>query len=383
MQSIQPEKPSTQVANDFNYYFANIEMNLANQFLSSKPTLVLPRIVENDFHLEEITHNEVISTINKMSLNKAAGHDGIPTRVLKDNIDILCTPICHVFNLAFASSSYPDILKRAKVVPVYKSGYSNQPENYRPISVLSVINTVFEKLISNRLKRFLNENNVICPQQHGFVPSRSTSTAVLTLTQLINSVLHQNKLIIEIFLDIKKAFDTVSHSILLQKLESYGVTNNSLEFFSSYLSSRKQMVVMSDYYSTYSTVTSGVPQGSVLGPILFSLYNDDLPNSLQNSNVLLYADDTALLFTGDTLPALQTHVMAELPRISSWFLENKLTLNSNKTKYVVFRSRRNNVDTSQINIRLNNSPIQEVDSFKYLGLIIDQHVHYYIGSPYS
>lgn len=302
---------------------------MANQILSSKPAPAFLRKVDNDFHLEEITHDELKSTINKMPLKKAAGHDGIPTRVLKDNIEILCSPICHVFNLAFATSSYPDILKIAKVVPVFKSGDSNQPENYRPMSVLSVINTVFEKLISKRVKRFINENNVICPQQHGFVPSRSTSTAVLTLSQLINSALHKNEVVIGILLDIKKAFDTVSHSILLQKLESYVITNNTLKFFSSYLSSRKQKVVMGD--STYSTVTSG---GIRARPSIILI--NDLPPALHSSNALMYADDTALLFTGDTLSALQINVMAELGRIFSWFVENKLTLNSNKTKYVVF-----------------------------------------------
>lgn len=188
---------------------------MANQILSSKPALAFPRKVDNDFHLEEINHDELISMINKKPLKKAAGHDGISTRILKVNIEILCSPICQVFNLAFATSSYPEILKTAKVVPVFTFADSNQPENYRPISVLSVINTVFEKLISKRVKRFLNKNNVICPQQHGFVPSRSTSTAVLTLSQLLNSALHQNKVVIGIFLDIN-TFVTV------EKLVAFG-----------------------------------------------------------------------------------------------------------------------------------------------------------------
>lgn len=187
--------------------------------------------------------------------------------------------------------------------------------------MLSVINTIFEKLISIQLKKYLQENHVICPQQHGFVPNRTTSSAVVTLAQVINSALHKNQLAIGVFLDIKKAFDSVNHSILINKLEKYGIIGNSLKFFASYLSSRKQKVVIDNHHSSYSDLTCGVPQGSVLGPILFSLYVNDLPLAIQNSTILMYADDTAIIFCGDSLSEMQDTILAVMHSIYYSFFE--------------------------------------------------------------
>lgn len=374
---ITPDNPTREVADNFNDYFTNIGLSLARKFPTHMQNLNAPCTVTNNFDLCDVTEDDIRQVINKLPGNKAAGHDAISSRILKENIDVLCGPLCHIFNHAFSSKTYPSILKTAKVIPVYKSGDRNLPDSYRPISVLSSINTTLEKLISSQLRRFLGEQNVLCPQQHGFVANRSTSTAVSMLTQYINSALHENNIAIAVFLDIRKAFDAISHSILLEKMHSYGIKGNSLDFFSSYLSARKQKVVIGDIKSSYGYIKCGVPQGSVLGPILFSLYINDVPRSLQRSRALMYADDTVLVFTGHSLADLQNDAMTDLSNISEWFARNQLTVNCTKTKYMVFHSRRKHIDAESLNLTINNTPIQQVPCFKYLGVTFDEHLHWH------
>ncbi|XP_075752074.1 vacuolar protein sorting-associated protein light isoform X4 [Rhipicephalus microplus] len=374
---ITPDNPTREVADNFNDYFTNIGLSLARKFPTHMQNLNAPCTVTNNFDLCDVTEDDIRQVINKLPGNKAAGHDAISSRILKENIDVLCGPLCHIFNHAFSSKTYPSILKTAKVIPVYKSGDRNLPDSYRPISVLSSINTTLEKLISSQLRHFLGEQNVLCPQQHGFVANRSTSTAVSMLTQYINSALHENNIAIAVFLDIRKAFDAISHSILLEKMHSYGIKGNSLDFFSSYLSARKQKVVIGDIKSSYGYIKCGVPQGSVLGPILFSLYINDVPRSLQRSRALMYADDTVLVFTGHSLADLQNDAMTDLSNISEWFARNQLTVNCTKTKYMVFHSRRKHIDAESLNLTINNTPIQQVPCFKYLGVTFDEHLHWH------
>lgn len=172
---ILPDNISSKVAEDFNAYFTSTGANLASQFCLSISAPSFPKLIDIDFNLAAVTTNEIKYVVAKMPVNKATGDDRIPVKVIKDNINLLCIPICHIFNHAFTCRIYPSSLKTPKVVPVYKSGDSNNPENYRPISVLSCLNTLFEKIIVLQLKRSLVDNDIICPQQHGFVPARSTA----------------------------------------------------------------------------------------------------------------------------------------------------------------------------------------------------------------
>lgn len=372
--TVVPDNPSTDVCNYFNTYFTNIGKIASNGPIADEAE-DFP-MTNNVFNINTVTQGDIINIVNQLSENKAVGYDAIQAKVVKQNIDILSVPLHHIINHAINSGSYPNVLKIARVVPVYKTGDPNNPNSYRPISVLSVINTIFEKLISIQLKKYLQENHVICPQQHGFVPNRTTSSAVVTLAQVINSALHKNQLAIGVFLDIKKAFDSVNHSILINKLEKYGIIGNSLKFFASYLSSRKQKVVIDNHHSSYSDLTCGVPQGSVLGPILFSLYVNDLPLAIQNSKILMYADDTAIIFCGDSLSEMQDTILAEMDSIYSWFLKSKLTINTDKTKCVIFHSRRKVIDNSSFSVYINDKPIENVTSFKYLGVVFDSHLHW-------
>lgn len=373
---IAPDNPTTNTSDNFNNFFTNVGKNFPAQSQADPLHSCQNKIFEEDFQLASVTTEEIRSEILKLPCNKAVGHDGITTKVLKAIVDLLSEPLSRIMNNSLQNGTYPNILKIARVVPIYKSGDRENPSSYRPISVLSIVNTLFEKVIRSRLCRFLGSNDIICPEQHGFITNRSTTTAVFTLAQFVNSVLHDNEIAVSVFLDIKKAFDTVSHSILLKKLESYyGFTEKTLQLFSSYLAERKQCVVFDRISSGFRKITCGIPQGTVLGPMLFSLYINDLPSALSRKTIM-YADDTALLFRGNSLCTLKKEITAELAQISAWFARNKLALNVAKTKYIIFHSRRKNLDYSHLGLEIDNAPIERVSAFKYLGVLIDENLNW-------
>lgn len=372
---IAPDRIDSENVDVFNIYFTNIGPALADCIPHGSCDVDYP-VVRSTFCLKPIEDTTVQNILTDMNANKAAGHDGITVKSLKDNVDLLCPVLTTIFNRNIERGTYPETLKIAKVSPIYKCGDINDPGSYRPISVLSVINTVFEKVISIQLKEYLSSNNILNESQHGFRTCRSTSSAVLELSQSICESLHKNELALVIFLDLKKAFDTVIHSILLKKLETHGFSGSTLNLFSSYLNNRQQFVKINNFTSSYSSVKTGVPQGSVLGPILFSLYINDFPSVLTSAKAVMYADDTALVYTGQALHEVMYMANTELTRVSSWFGANKLTLNKAKTNYMLFHSRHIHVNSASLQIYLDNSTLEQVNTIKYLGVTLDSSLNW-------
>lgn len=355
----------------FNAYFCTVGSRLMATAINEQYITYPPRN-PNTFKFTDITASEIVTVVSAMPVKFSVGCDNIPSLALKECIDILCVPLEKIFNLSFYTSTYPDLLKLSKIIPIHKAGDKNIPENYRPISILSTINIVFEKLIVRRIMSFLEGQSILTPCQHGFRKGRSTDTAVLSLSELINFHLNNNRTVVGIFLDIKKAFDTVNHSILLNKLECYGFRGMCLEFFKSYLENRKQAVQVADTRSEFLETTVGIPQGSVLGPIFFSLYINDLPCVVKNFSIFMYADDTALICAQDSPYHTFICANSELNDIHKWFSSNKLTLNTQKTKYIVFNSPRKLLQEHSRTLTLNNSALERVNTIKYLGVILDE-----------
>ena len=282
-------------------------------------------------------------------------------------------PLNHICNLSFASGTVPKNMKISKVVPLFKSGDKSQFTNYRPVALLKQFSKVLEKLFCKRLNKFIEKNNLISESQYGFRPSRSTSAALLELTEELTSSIDNGDSTIGVFIDLSKAFDTIDHTLLIKKLENFGIRGIVLEWLKSYLSDRKQYVKLNTSTSDLLPLVCGVPQGSVLGPILFILYVNDICNVSNILKLILFADDTNLFISGRDLPSLCHIITNELTKMYKWFNVNKLSLNVSKTNFMVFSNKKVN---QELNILINNMRIEQVENTKFLGVQIDNKLNW-------
>ena len=240
----------------------------------------------------------------------------IPVKLLKLIPDLIVIPLCNIINLSFVSGSFPDPLKIVKVIPIHKNGSTQDINNYRPISLLSIFDEIMEKIMHERLYKFLELNNILYSKQFGFRKNNSTIDALIKITDKIRESVDKGKYGCGIFIDLRKAFDTVNHNILLLKMEHYGVRGPSLQWFRSYLSERKQYVYINGECSELKQISCGVPQGSVLGTLLFLIYIDDLPNISKKLDLYLFADDTSKYYEDKSLENLEIRVNKELKNLS-------------------------------------------------------------------
>lgn len=295
-------------------------------------------------------------------------------------------PLTFLINSSLKQGIFPDDLKLAKVLPIYKSGSTTTLSNYRPISVLNYFSKIFEKVVYNKVINFLDEYNILVDNQFGFRQGHSTHHALITLVDKITKCMDNGDLVIGIFLDLKKCFDTVDHDILIKKLYAYGIRGTLCNWFKSYLSDRSQYVLYDGEESDIKPITCGVPQGSILGPLLFLIFINDFANASKTLYYVLFADDTNVFLAGKDIHVLVDQIQSELLKLSIWLQANKLTLNLDKTQYMVFhRAKRKTFD---INIKINDCVIEQVIYTKFLGVIIDNRLDWtnhisYISSKLS
>jgi hypothetical protein len=282
-----------------------------------------------------VSCSEISDAINQLQIKKTIDVNGMSTHILSKFSLCLSYPLKHVLSLSLNNGIVPNQLKIAKVIPVFKSGDKRLIENYRPISLLNVFSKVFEKIVHNRLTSFLNLNNIISPRQFGFRKSHSTVHPLTLFTNSIGRALNDKEHSIAIFCDLKKAFDTVDHKILLKKLAKIGVCEAALKWFESYLSNRFQYVSIGSSASRLLRINIGVPQGSILGPLLFIIYINDLPK-ISRLLSFLFADDTTLLSSHSDLNLLIEHVNHEFQKVVHYFRAHKLSIHPAKTKFILF-----------------------------------------------
>ena len=363
------------IASEFNDYFLDSIKNISNNIEDTNVSYMeyMPPSNDKTAFFIPSSVSEVSQLISSFK-NKTSDIDSIPTKVFKLIANYISLPISCLFNQSLEEGSFPVCLKRARVVPIIKKGDPHILANYRPISTLPFLAKVFEKLMASRANKFLLKNNILNMCQFGFKSDFGTNDALISFMNYVYDKLINLDHIFILFLDYSRAFDTINHDILLNKLYHYGFRGNSYKWFCSYLSDRYQLV---DYYghrSCETLIDTGVPQGSVLGPLLFTIYVNDFFKCSQVFKSILYADDTTLLYSHKDFKLLIEHVNNELVNISNWTKSNKLSINLNKTKYMIISNKY--FDTNDCQVVLDDEVIERVRNFKFLGVIVDENLNF-------
>ena len=370
-----PEK----ISEAFNEYFSAIGTSLSQSLTSSKvsfESFVKPLHANADpFRFECVTITQVLQMLNGLSKSKGTGIDNISGKILKVAASAISPSLTYLFNWAISSCCFPDDWKVAKVMPLFKKGDRNLPDNYRPISILPSISKLIERILYDQLFNHLTACDVLHERQFGFRKFHSTTSALLDSTNSWYTNMDRGYYNLVVFLDLKKAFDTVNHELLLRKFELYGITCNALELLKSYLTDRKQMCQINGIMSPVNSINCGIPQGSILGPLFFLLYINDLPNCLRLTTARLFADDTNLTASGSSIIDIERAMNEDLSRIKEWLLANKLSLNVAKTEFMLIgsHSKLGSLSTSP-SLMIDQTPLKQVFHSKMLGVEVDQYL---------
>ena len=374
------------IANCLNTHFSSVGESMAEKIKTldsdKDPLDYISCNVKHPANLSLTNEKEISDLVKSLKNKKACGYDLISNRILKETRKTIVPFITSLFNKCLSSGIFPESFKIAQVVPLFKGGDKENPTSYRPISLLPALGKLLEKLVSVRTLNFFNENDILSKHQFGFRKSFSTEFAILDIYEKLLYNLDKNVNSCAIFLDLAKAFDSVDHSILLRKLSRYGIDGAFFNFFKSYLENRSQFVKLDNVKSSILSIKYGVPQGSILGPLLFLIFINDLPNAT-NFFIKLFADDTFLCAQNADFQSLETEVNIEIQKVFQWLISNKLTLNIAKSKFMIISNSKSKPERFQIS--LNDSQLEECDKYKYLGVIIDKnlswkpHVEYISG----
>ena len=322
-----------------------------------------------------LQNDDVLDILQNLNVTKASGPDGLSARVLKECANQIVSPLCHIFNMSLRDGALPREWLEANVIPVYKKSDKQYVGNYRPVSLLSICGKIMERAIVNLAFPSIKEK--LYHLQHGFIKGRSTVTQLLEVFHEVSAILDNAGQVDMVYLDFSKAFDSVSHKLLLHKLRSFGFHSNLLSWFEAYLTGRRQRVVVDGIHSDWLPVVSGVPQGSILGPLLFVLYINDLPSVAQHTKIALFADD-AKCYTNVKTSSDCERLQADLNALVSWSNTWQLNFHPSKCQVITMSRRRKPVVFDYI---MDGNSLSKIDTIKDLGvdisakLVWDTHVN--------
>lgn len=368
-------KCNDKVANAFEGYFSNVPIITTSNLnsCSYQAMSLLEGCVDvcnSPLKFRQIDPIVIIKTFKELNIKKTEDIWGISTDIIKPIIPLIAPHLAHIFNECINEGQFPTLMKHSKIIPLFKAGDKSDPSNFRPISILPALSKIFEKIIFNQLLSHFNLNKLFHEKQYGFTKGKSTTDAGVALIKHIFDAWQEKKDAIGVFCDLSKAFDCVDHQTLLFKLEHYGVSGKALSLLHSYLSDRLQKVNIHGTNSSGAPLKMGVPQGSILGPLLFLIYINDLPfYSKDLCEIVLFADDTSLIFKTDRRQEIFDDVNNALSKVLDWFTTNNLLLNAKKTKCLKFTMP--NVKQVNTNITVNNERIELINSTVFLGITLD------------
>lgn len=337
----------------------------------------------NSAYLTQMTEDDLVKIIKNMAPGKSPGADRIRLRDISANFEHLKHVLLKIINSCLSTGQIPNGLKIAVVRPIYKKGSRKVISNYRPISILPVISLILEKFVFNIMTSFCEKYSLLYPSQYGFRKNRGTITLLEDLSDHIHKNIDNNNFVLALFLDLTKAFDSINHKILIKKLLRIGFRGPFIEFLTDYLSARHQMVSICDVKSDLLPISTGVPQGSILGPLLFNIYVNDLGSLPFSSTVYQYADDTVLVFASNDEATALSYFQRDIHGLMAWFRANQILVNADKTKLMHFHNPHKVLNLSTP-LMLHESdcrdcectPLEYVSSVKYLGLFFDKFLNW-------
>ena len=370
------------IAEEFAKFYSNLGESLASKItpgykLAEDYLSLIPRIV-NSLVFSGTNATEIEKIIDRLPNKASSGYDGVSNILLKKLGKSLLYLLGIIFNQSIATGCFPDMMKVAEIIPLYKGKEEDQVINYRPVSLLMTISKILEKIIYNRVFKFLTKHNILYDSQYGFRSKHLCEDAILELVGKVLQSRNEDKHCAGIFLDLSKAFDTLDHHLLLQKMEKYGIRGLTLDWFKSYLSNRTILVKITDesnqiYYSKQHPITYGTAQGSCLGPLLFIIFCNDIHRLDLYGSLILFADDTTLISMNKSKRYLEFQMQHDMATLMDWFKANKLSLNL--TKSVLIRFWREESEPGE-NLNIHGLYIPEVDTTKFLGVHLDKNLNW-------
>ena len=373
--NVEPEFLDQKKANTFNTFFATVGTKIQEKLNIEEKKF--EQIVPEKFEFQEETEEKITKLIQRIRNDVAVGYDDISAKLLKDSKETISETLTKLVNISYRKSTFPQCLKKGIVRAVHKKDDPEDPANYRPLTILSTLSKIFERSAADQQMQYYMKYHIINETQHAYMKGHSTETC---LNEIVNYIFKENdsgNLVGIASLDLSKAFDSISHSHLIQKLSNLGLGKNSLSWCKSYLTNRKQQTKFKKYLSEEVTVTSGVPQGSIMGPILFISFINDLPQNFKNCKIVSYADDTQILVSAKSGKQIRTQLENLIKNAKKWYTENSLLNNASKTEIMLISGRKHE-ESFYIEIKEDEKikKLELKNHIKILGVYLDQHLNW-------